>query len=207
MNVLITFLTHAAVAPFSAALLAVVAVGILEVVLSLIVGAGLTDATEAVMAGHDLPDTGVTNWLLLKEIPILMAILTLFAGYGIGGLATQGILNSLLGEPFSPALPVHVVGALTGFGLLRGVTGFFRKLRMTGAAAAIEPAEFIGGTAVLTSPTAYPGYPGAANYTDKNGYTHIVMVEPEFTDVTFKEGDRIELSAQASASLFQARKA
>lgn len=207
MEAFLAFFGHAAVAPFSAAVLAVFAIGFLELVLSLFVGAGLTDATETIVGAHDLPDTPVLNWLLLKEIPILMALLTLFAGYGATGLATQGVLNSLLGEPFEPSLPVHVVSIFAGLGVVRGVAGFFKKLRMTGAAAAIEPDEFIGGTAVLTSPQAYPGYPGAANFTDRNGYTHIVMVEPEFSDQTFKEGDRIEISARASTSLFQARKA
>ncbi len=206
---LIAFLTAPGVAPFSGVLAAVLAIFVGELLLTVLVGVGCSHVLQAVVDSHPFPHTSVTNWLFAKEVPLLFVLLTLVASFGVTGIAVQAGVVAITGvapEHLQPSVWVYGFAALGAAGLGHGVGTLLAKMKFVNTTA-LKPDEFLGQVATLTSPEARKGYAGSARFVDQHGLTHYVMVEPAFEEVTFLEGDRVQLVAQVSVSLYHARKA
>lgn len=185
------FFLSPAVAVFSGVLVCVAILCLLEFAATLVAGVGITHLLDALIDTDSLPDSTLTNWLLIKDVPLLMALTALLSGFGITGLAVQGFAASLFGAPLPllAAVPLALGGAAGGLRMLAGAFKKFKVVHTTALAAS----EFIGQSAMLLSPTANASFLGEAKFIDRHGQTHYVMVKPADDGVVFKQGEAVEL--------------
>jgi len=201
----VAFLTDPVVAPFAGALAVMLAFLVLELLLSLLAGTGLGHVLGSLAESHWLPDASPVNWLLLKETPLMMVLMAAIGGFGLSGVGYQLISLGATGH-LAPRLDASIFAAICAVFSIRGLGMIFRKLDLV-STTALEPQEFLGNVATVTSLEARQGYAASAKFTDRHGYVHLLMVEPSSHDEVFLEGDRVVLCERASASLFRARKA
>ncbi|MEO6363781.1 MAG: OB-fold-containig protein [Caldimonas sp.] len=200
-----SFLTDPAVAPFSGALAVILAFFVFELLLTVLAGAGLSHLLGSLGETHWAANGSVVNWLLLKEVPLMMVIVATIGGFGLAGTGFQGIAQLATGH-LLPLTDASIFATLCAVVSIRGFGMLFRKMMLV-STTALEPSEFIGNVAEVTSPVARVGYAASAKFTDRHGYVHLLMVEPGSADDVFVAGDHVVLCEQASASLFKARKA
>lgn len=193
-----------ALAPYLAALAVVLVVFVLEVLLTVLMGLGCSDLVEALVSTDSLPDSSFLNWLLVREVPLLITILAFLTGFGAFGLALQG-LSAHFFDATVPGTISIALSLLFGVVCIRYLTLAVTKLGLVGTTA-LPPAEFIGQVAMLTSTCTYKGYAGEACFTDRHGYTHYVMVEPLEPSDTFAQGEKMVIVSQASLALYHVRK-
>ena len=200
----VAFLTDPVVAPFAGALAVMLVFLLAEILLTLLAGTGLSHLLGSLAESHWLPDASVINWLLLKEAPLMMVLVAAIGGFGLSGTAYQVIALTATGH-LAPLLDATLFASLCAVFSVRGLGLIFRRFNVV-STTALEPQEFLGNVATVTSPQAREGYAASAKFTDRHGYVHLLMVEPSTADEVFVEGDRVVLCERASASLFKARK-
>ena len=201
----VAFLTDPLVAPFAGALVVMLGFFVLELLLTLLAGTGIAHALGSLAESHWLPDVSPVNWLLLKEMPLMMVLMAAIGGFGLAGVGYQLIANVATGH-LAPVLDTSIFASICAVFSIRGLGMAFRKLKLV-STTALEPQEFLGNVATVTSLEARQGYAASAKFTDRHGYVHLLMVEPSTSGEVFVEGDRVVLCERASASLFRARKA
>jgi ABC-type multidrug transport system fused ATPase/permease subunit len=192
----LALLVSPAYAPFTGALLAVIVILATEVTLTALAGSGLSDILDSLIETHSLPDSSFTNWLLVKELPMLIVICSLLASFGICGLLLQGVLTQAL------HLPLSLLGALAA---VRAMAKALSGLKLVHSSA-VSPASFIGQRVTLNSPQASQGYAGAASFIDRYGATHTLMVEPTLPDVTYTAGEVLTVAERVSIALYRVSK-
>lgn len=200
----LALLISPAYAPFTGALLAVIVILATEVTLTAVAGSGLSDILDSLIETHSLPDSSFTNWLLVKELPMLIVICSLLASFGICGLLLQGVLMQALHLP----LPTWLLVGLSLLGALAAVRAMAKALSGLKLvhSSAVSPASFIGQRVTLNSPQASQGYAGAASFTDRYGATHTLMVEPTLPDVTYTAGEVLTVAERVSIALYRVSK-
>jgi len=178
------------VAVFSGVLVAVAALCVLELVSTMLAGGGVSHLLDTLVDTNSLPDSTLTNWLLIKDVPLMVALTTLLTGFGATGMAVQATALTLLGSTAPPliSMPLAVGGAVL---LLRALSSTFKKLKVVNSTA-LAAYEFIGQRVALLSPTASKAMMGEAKFTDRHGLTHYVMVRPA-DEETFAADDVLEL--------------
>lgn len=184
-------------APFSAALIGLAILGILELATLLFAGAGLSDLTDMVLDTQALPESSLTNWLLLKDLPLSVVLMLAFGGFGIAGFALQSALVALQGSP-APALLSLPLAALAAVAFVNRVGRLLRPL-FAGSSAAVTEASLIGSLGVLLSPKALRGYAGEAKVLDQHGHAHFFMVEPLHDTDEVQQGEEVRLISQQGA--------
>ena len=196
------FLLSPHVAMFSGVLGAIAALCLVEFVLTMLIGSGVSHAFDTMVDTHSLPHTPVLDWLFVKEMPMSVALTTLLLGFGISGLVIQGVASSIVGSglPLLIATPLALCGGVLS---LRALATSFDKYKVVHTTA-IDAHEFIGQVAVLLSPTATSSLSGEAKFTDRHGTTHYVMVRAK-GDESFKEGDSVELLESNAGGYFARR--
>ena len=200
----LALLISPAYAPFTGPLLAVIVILTLEVTLTALAGSGLSDILDSLIETQSLPDSSFTNWLLVKELPMLIVICSLLASFGICGLLLQGVMT----HAFSLPLPTWLVVGLSLLGALAAVRTMAKALSGLKLvhSAAVSPASFIGQRVTLNSPQASQGYAGAASFIDRYGATHTLMVEPTLPDVTYTAGEVLTVAERVSIALYRVSK-
>ena len=201
----VAFLTDPVVAPFAGALAVMALFFVVELLLTLAAGTGLAHLLGSLAEAHWLPDASLVNWLLLKETPLMMVLMAAIGGLGLAGTGYQLIALSATNH-LAPLLDASIFATICAVFSVRGLGMIFRKLNLV-STTALEPQEFLGNVATVTSLEARQGYAASAKFTDRYGYVHLLMVEPSTNEEVFVEGDRVVLCERASASLFRARKA
>ena len=201
----LAFLTDPVVAPFAGALAVMLLFFVVELLLTLLAGTGLAHLLGSLAESHWLPDASLVNWLLLKETPLMMVLIAAIGGFGLAGTGYQ-LIALTAGGHLAPLLDASIFASICAVFSVRGLGMIFRKLNLV-STTALEPQEFLGNVATVTSLEARQGYAASAKFTDRHGYVHLLMVEPSTHEETFVEGDRVVLCERASASLFRARKA
>ncbi|KWU19053.1 OB-fold-containig protein [Burkholderia cenocepacia] len=191
------FLLLPQVMPFAAALLGVGAIGVVELIGLLLVGvAGITHAVDCLCNHHHhvAPPAFISDWIFIRNLPVMATLVAAASGFGVTGLITQGLVSAFAGEWMSlgAASSVSVVGAL---GFVRGFSALFKKLNLEHTSTAVSLESLVGRTAVLMSPAARLGYAGEAVVKDEFGSTHYVMVEPEAAGVEILGNEEFELVA------------
>jgi hypothetical protein len=134
-----------------------------------------------------------------------MVVVSALGGFGLAGTAFQFVALTATGH-LLPLQDATLFACLCAIVSIRVLGMLFRKLNLV-STTALEPKDFLGSIATVTSPQARAGYAASAKLTDRHGYVHLLMVEPSQADETFLEGDHVIICEQASASLFKARKA
>lgn len=194
------FLLSAPVAPFSAALVALIAIGLIEGLSLLVTGvAGLTHAVgSALDTDLDFPNAPVgLDWLVVRGMPLTVTLSAALGGFSIAGLSAQYFASSGGSAPMSlpAALAVGTVGAL---GSIRIFSAVFKRLKLSENTEAIGLDSLIGRSGTMQEP-AVAGRPALAHVRDQHGTLHLVMVEPQ-KDAELSPGQTIELISRQDGS-------
>lgn len=191
------FFLRAEVVVFTGVLVVVALVAVLEVGATAMAGVGFSHLVEALVDTDSLPDSTFTNWLLIKDVPLMIALMTASSGFGITGLALQGLSLQVLGAA-QPAWAAYTGAVAGAMGAMRLLNGAFKRLKVVHTTA-VHPDEFIGRVAVVLSEGATRERPGEAKFTDQHGQTHYLMVRPIDQTSEFKQGDSVVLRAAHGA--------
>lgn len=186
--------------PFSAALVVVLGIGVLELV-ALLVGGSLSSLMDGVIG--DAPEGGGLAWLHVGRLPLLVILVLFLTTFSLLGFALQGVSSAILGQglPAFAALPLALVGTLPA---TRVVGYALARIIPRDESAAIAASSFIGRTVTLTSGEARPGKAAEARFEDEYGQTHYVMVEPDAKTPNLRAGERVLLLRELSSGRYQA---
>lgn len=204
---MISFMFLAENLPFAAALLLLLAIGVLEGVL-LFFGAGFASVLESLVPQVDLDGppspTGegalsrLLGWLHIGRVPVLILLVVFLAAFGLIGLLMQGILHGVTGL-LLPAWLAVAPAFLLSLPVVRVAGHGIAMIIPKDETEAVTESSFVGRVAVITLGTARQGGPAQAKLKDIHGYTHYVMVEPEAADETFATGTAVLLVSQQGA--------
>lgn len=192
------FLLLPSVAPYLAVLLVLFALGVVEVLSLMTVGAGLSNGLNLVDTDA-WPDIPVVNWFVVQGVPFMLILTSFLLGFGATGVLVQlpaGVLPHVLVAPLS------VFGGMLS---IRLVIRTLKRLRVM-PVPAVRLADFIGREAVLLSNRASHIAAGEAVLRDEHGARHSVMVRPVDTSLLLFEGDRVQLTARLDDGFFDAKK-
>jgi hypothetical protein len=203
-------LFSAAFAPFTIALIVMLAIGVLEVV-SLLVGfspfGSIEDALPDVPDpdAFDAPDASgaadvgavgqVLGWLSVGRLPLLMLLVIFLTTFGLSGWIVQWVAGSASGAPISPwlaAIPALLGGAFATRHLGRLLGRIFPRDHTEVA----SQKELIGSYATIIRGEARQGQPAEAKTTDLRGRSHYILLEPDDPAMSYGAGDRVFIVGQ-----------
>jgi hypothetical protein len=187
------------VAVFTGVLAALAVLLVFELVATLVAGAGLSDLLDTLIDTTSLPDSTMTNWLLIKDAPLMVTVTAMLAGFGLTGVGVQLTSNLLLNTlaPLTLVVCLAIVGAVAA---VRAQAALFKKLKVVHSTA-LHAHEFLGQQVTVLSATATDELLGEAKFTDRHGQTHYLMVRPQ-DGATFKQGDVVVLTEPTNGGYF-----
>jgi len=185
---------------FTAALVVLTGIGVLELV-ALMVGGSLSSLMDGMIG--EMPEGGGLAWLHLGRLPFLVVLVLLLASFSLSGYLLQGVVTAILGQglPAWAAAPLALMGAIPA---TRIAGSTLVRILPRDESAAISASSFVGRTATLVSGAASPGRAAEARFRDEFGQTHYVMVEPDAESPTLKAGERVLLLRELSSGRYQA---
>lgn len=194
------FLFHSENFYYSAALVLMLFISILEGVLVLL-GAGLSDMIDSLIPDFDIDaDVSISDnsfslskffsWIKVKEVPILMLFIIFLSSFGLIGLIIQYILLNLSVTLWTSGL-AFIPSFILGIYSLNIFGSFVSKILPKDETSSISRNDLIGHVAVITIGKARKDFPAEAKTRDKHGQTHYFMIEPEETQIEFTQGDRV----------------
>lgn len=183
------FVLHSANAPFAAALLLILLIGLVE-----IAGLGLTAFDLGADTG-DAGSDGLPDWLGLGGIPLLLVLVTALAIFAVSGLALQQVAGDRFGAPLpawlaslgalAATLPLTLVGA-------RAAARWLPRDETT----AVSLDALLARRGIIQTGTAARGAPARARVRDRHGQSHYPLVEPADPAACFAEGAEVLLVAR-----------
>jgi hypothetical protein len=184
---------------FTAALVVVLGIGVLELT-ALLVGGSLSSIMEGVVG--DVPEGGLA-WLHVGRLPLLVILVLFLTVFALLGFALQAVVSAVFGQglPALAASPLALVGSLP---VTRVFGSALLRIMPRDESAAIAASSFVGRTATLTAGEARPGKSAEARFQDEYGQTHYVMVEPDANSPNLRAGERVLLLRELSAGRYQA---
>ena len=185
---------------FSAALVVMLGIGVLELV-ALLVGGSLSSMMDGMIG--DAPEAGGLAWLHVGRLPLLVILVMWLASFSLLGFVLQGVVSAVIGQglPALAASPLALLGALP---MTRAVGSALIRILPRDESAAIATSSFVGRTATLIAGEASAGKAAEARFQDEYGQTHYVMVEPNSTSPNLRAGERVLLLRELSTGRYQA---
>lgn len=199
-----TFFTQSSMAPFTAALLIIAGLLVIEVVAMLVAGMGLSDLGELVLDTTSLVEGSALNWLIVRGLPLSVAIIVWLTSFGVSGILLQLGAVAVRGE----ALPIVLACAIAwvvGWAGLRWIGRALLPLFDT-TTTAVHLSAFVGRKAVILSPRCTTALLAEVQVTDVHGGTHSIMVSPAVGQGDFLQGDEVVLH-ELTAHGFTVRRA
>ena len=194
-------LLHPNIAPFTYAAVALVCILLLEIV-GLALSFSPTRALDAVLPDFE---TAWTQWLYVGRVPLLALGSLFLLGFSVTGLVIQATLSSCDIPLLSPLMGC-LAGTLGGLVSMRALGLFVAGLVPDVQTSAVGCEEFIGGVGHIVIGVARVGMPAQLKLSDRHGNNHYLMVEPESEDVTFTQGEAVQV-VSARDMYFVGRKA
>jgi hypothetical protein len=210
---MLTFLTETANLPFSIALAVMIFFVLLEI-LSLSLGAGLSDLLDTLIPeldlnpDLDLPDsapsafTQILSWFRVGQVPLLMLILVALTAFGISGLVLQLFTRSLTENLLPPVIAI-IPATFCTIPLVRIISGLLSTYMPQDETTAVSAETLLGRSAIILAGTARQGQPVQAKVQDEHQHTHYILVEPENAEESFAPG-KIVILSQKKGPFFQA---
>lgn len=201
-------------APFVVAIGLMVAIGVLEG-LALMMGFGLSEAADHLLVTHfaiDHVDSGgggatvfgqFLGWLHVGRVPLLVLLVLFLMGFGIIGLALQGLLGATIGY-LLPAPLAAILVAPAALPFVRTTGGLIGRYFPHDETTAISEVDFIGRVATVTGAEASAGNAAEARLVDESGQPHYLRVEPDDSQQRLVRGDAVLIVSRASGSLYRA---
>lgn len=188
---------------FAAALVLMIAIGILQLIGFGEIGA---DVDSGVDIDADIDGAGVAGGLLSffgwGRLPFMMLLVLFLMVFGLTGFAGQQFVQSLTGGllPTLLAVPGAALVALPVTGLLSKPLA---KVIPRDETTAVSIDDLTGRRATIDIGTAKAGYPARAKVKDRHGHSHSLMVEPDSADGIFNSGEEV-LLVRREGDIFKA---
>lgn len=196
---MVEFLFAQANLPFSISLSFVLLLGIFEA-LSLVLGYSLVGAMDD-WAPIDLDVdadgsasgfTGVSGWLCLNRLPLLIWFVLVLVSFSITGYTSNFLSLLLTDQPLPQIISLPIALILTAFSC-RYVGAAVAKVLPKNESTAVSIDTLLGSIGTVTLGCAIKGNPSEALVKDQHQQKHYVLVEPEVTGVEFKTGTQVVL--------------
>ncbi|MDD4928816.1 MAG: DUF1449 family protein [Gallionella sp.] len=193
------FLVAAQLLPFTAAILIVLIIGLVEGAAAYS-GFGFSEWLDA--AGGADADSWL-GWLHVGKAPLLVLLVILLTAFSFIGLTLNALAHGLFGLYLAPLLsvPLALIGAIP---VVRVTGSAVARLIPKDETSAVLLETLTGHVAVVINGTARAQYPAEARVKNGQGQTFYVRVEPEACDVEFKSGESVLLVKQISGARFLA---
>ena len=208
---MLSFLVEPANLPFAVAVAVMIFFVLLEI-LSLSLGAGISELIDSLLPDLDmdldLPDSSPSafsqflSWLRVGEVPLLMLILVALTAFGLSGFFLQALVQKITGNFLPPFLAI-IPACFCAVPFIRIIGGLLHAYMPQDETTAVSEESLIGRTAIILAGTARQGKPVQAKVKDEHQYTHYIMVEPEQAEDRLSAGQSVILSGRKGA-YFQA---
>lgn len=189
--------------PFTAALVLVLLIGIVETVavLSGLTLSGWLDTLfiDSLPAATD----SWLGWLHVGRVPVLVLLVTWLTAFSIIGMSFNAVAYSVFGLYIYPLLTVPAA-LLCSIPVVRLVGAGLAKILPKDETSAVLLETLVGRTAVIINGTARVNYPAEAKTKNDQGQTFYVRVEPEHDTQTFGAGQSVLLIKQIAGNRFLA---
>jgi hypothetical protein len=194
---MVEFLSSNANLPFTVALGVMLGLALIEIIGS-VIGTSVSASVESALPEIDLaPESGsvaggISHWLSLGTIPLLIWLILFLASFGLIGLGVQTLGIRWFDGEFSAlrASLITLPPALLSVSLLGGAIA---KLIPQDETQVVSRLSFVGRAATIVSGTARVNSPAQAKLKDDFGQTHYLMAEPSDDEEVFAQGDVIVL--------------
>ena len=137
-------------------------------------------------------DAGLLSLMGIGRLPFLMWLMLFLTVFGLVGLAGQQLIASFIGGTLNPwlAAPLAALAAspLTGL-ITRPLAAIMPRDETT----AVSIDTLVGREGEILVGVAASGSPARARVRDTHGLNHHVMVEPDNSDQSFAQGQRVLL--------------
>ncbi|ACA85376.1 YqiJ family protein [Shewanella woodyi] len=196
---MVEFLFAQANLPFSISLSFVLLLGIFEA-LSLVLGYSLVGAMDD-WAPIDLDVdadgsasgfTGVSGWLCLNRLPLLIWFVLVLVSFSITGYTSNFLSLLLTDQPLPQIISLPIALILTAFSC-RYVGAAVAKVLPKNESTAVSIDTLLGSIGTVTLGCAIKGNPSEALVKDQHQQKHYVLVEPEVAGVEFQTGTQVVL--------------
>ncbi|MBW8183476.1 YqiJ family protein [Shewanella nanhaiensis] len=196
---MVEFLFAQANLPFSISLSFVLLLGIFEA-LSLVLGYSLVGAMDD-WAPIDLDVdadgsasgfTGVSGWLCLNRLPLLIWFVLVLVSFSITGYTSNFLSLLLADQPLPQIISLPIALILTAFSC-RYVGAAVAKVLPKNESTAVSIDTLLGSIGTVTLGCAIKGNPSEALVKDQHQQKHYVLVEPEVAGVEFQTGTQVVL--------------
>lgn len=189
--------------PFTAALVLVLLIGIIET-LAVLSGLTLSGWLDALFVDNlnGAADSWL-GWLHVGRVPVLVLLVTWLTAFSIIGMSFNALAYGLFGLYIQPLLsvPAALVFSLP---LARLAGAGLAKILPKDETSAVLLETLVGRTAVVINGTARANYPAEAKTKNEQGQIFYVRVEPEQDSQTFSAGQSVLLIKQISGTRFLA---
>jgi hypothetical protein len=189
--------------PFTAAILLVLIMGLVEGV-AVYFGFGFSEwlnvfAPEGIEGAAD----SWLGWLHVGKAPLLVLLVILLTAFSIIGFTLNALAHDLIGiYPTSfLSVPIAFIGALP---VVRILGAAIARLIPKDETSAVSLDTLVGHVAVVMNGTARVNYPAQAKVKNGQGQIFYVHVEPENEDNSLNTGDSVLLIKQISGTRFLA---
>lgn len=191
--------------PFSAAIFVVLCIVALELALLFTSGMTASDMVEAMLDTDSFVETAWTNWLLVKGLPLSVAVVVLLTGFGVGGFALQMASSQLQGSPL-PLVAAVPLALVVAWATLKLAGPLLAPLFGTNTTA-VDLASLTGLRTTILSPRCTSSVMAEVKVLDAHGQPHWLMVLAAEGEGDFVHGDEVVLHKQDATGRFTVRKA
>ncbi|TRB04298.1 DUF1449 family protein [Agrobacterium tumefaciens] len=193
-------------APFWIALLTVAGLGIVELV-SVLLGVSASGLLDDSFSYHAPGDTEAgllgswMSWLNAGGVPLLVLAVILLSVFAVTGFFIQGVASTVLLGPLP--LPLAMTGAVAAaIPATRSLSLAVAKVIPRDETNALEQADFLGLTGVVTIGPLDQGKPGTVRVKDRHDNIHFLRAQAA-SDHTIDTGAQV-LIVDGADGLFQA---
>lgn len=210
--------------PFAVAMAIVMAIAVLEGVLTLL-GFGMSAFLDGlggdVDVDIDIPDAdadidadfdganidggnslgAILGWLRFGEVPAVVLLIIFLSAFSAIGFAVQGLSNVLTGF-YLPSLVACIPAFFGAMPVVRVLGGAIGKIMPKEETSAVTLQALVGRVATITLGTASTGRPAQGKVRDEHGLDHYVMIEPDEEQQTFVQGSQVLLVRNEGATFF-----
>jgi hypothetical protein len=192
-------------APFAAALLVVAAWGLFELLTLMTLGSSVSSLADMLVQTETFPETAVTNWLMVKGLPLSIAIVLFLTSFGMAGMALQFTAEHWFNQHLVTGIAVCASGVIGFFGLK--ASGRVLAPLFQDKTTAVSAKALVGLKSRVISPRCTLDMPAEGRVQDLHGYTHQVMIVPAVDEGPISQGDSIVLVEHLGLNKYAIRKA
>lgn len=194
------FLLHHANSAFFVALVAMLAMAIVELISSL-AGASISEVIDSALPDIDLDidvdsavDTPILalDWLNFGRVPFLVLIVLFLTDYSLSGYLIQ-LLWNILFSSLIPLLPAALLALVPAVLLTHAFGRVIGRILPSTLSTAVDAKSLEGCIAKITIGTARPNSPAEAKTSDRFGNPHYVRVVPADPGKEYAAGTQVVL--------------